>query len=154
MSKSVVPIAANSPCSETITWTATQPGAAQVTAEATGLRSSAKNIIFPKFPWYFVWLAAGGGLLGAVIANSKQAFTRHWWSHAWRNLLVGGVLGAVCYVLVRYGALTLPKDSPVDIQKIPVVTALGSFAIGFVIGLWNRRFFKGDDGQAESHTTG
>ena len=149
MSKSVVSIAANSPCSETVTWTATQPGAAQISAEAGGLLSGAETIVFPKFPWYFIWLAAVGGFLGAIIANSKQSFTRNWWSHTWRNLLVGAVLGAISYVLVRYGALTLPKDSPVDIQKIPVVSGLGSFAVGFVIGLWGRKLLKVDDDQPE-----
>src|SRR5260370_70169 len=40
MSKSVVPIAANSPCTETVSWTSTQPGPGQITAEGIGLLSS------------------------------------------------------------------------------------------------------------------
>jgi hypothetical protein len=152
MSKSVVPIAPNSPCSETVTWTAVKPGPAQITAEATGLGRGVENILFPKFPWYFVWLAAVGGVLGSFIANSKESFTRRWWSHTWRNLLVGAVLGAVCYVLVRYGALAL-KDFPVDIQKIPVVTGLGSFVIGFVIGLWGRKLLKVDENPPDPSPT-
>src|SRR5437660_942034 len=55
-------------CSNSTAWTS-GPGTADIRAESTGLKADSAGIIFPKFPWYFVWLSAAGGLLGALISG-------------------------------------------------------------------------------------
>jgi len=148
-SKQMVPIAANSSCSEMVTWTAAKPGPATVFAESTGLPKTSANIVFPAFPWYLVWLAALGGLVGALIANTDDLLSARWWGHTWRSLMVGAILGVIVYLLARFGALVLPKNIPITIQNIPVVSGAGSFVLGFIGGVYGRRLLKvGDDQQA------
>jgi hypothetical protein len=132
-------------CSDPIVWTS-GPGPASIRAESSGLKSDTQSIMFPSFPWYFVWLAAVGGLVGALIFSirSGDLFSVRWWSYTWRGLVLGSVLGAVFYLFARFGAIALPKDSPVDIQKIPAVSGVGSLLLGFLGGVYGRRLWKID----------
>jgi hypothetical protein len=148
-SKGMVPIAANSSCSEMVTWTAAKSGPANVIAESTGLPKAEAAVTFPAFPWYLVWLAALGGIIGALISHSDGLFSTQWWAHTWRGLVVGAVMGAVVYLLARFGAVVLPSSIPVKIQNIPVVSGAGSFLLGFVGGVYGRRLFKVDDNAPE-----
>ena len=131
-------------CSDPVVWTAAS-GPAVIRAEAEALKADTKNIVFPAFPWYFVWLAAVGGLLGALVFSSGRLFSRRWWSHTWRGLVLGAILGAVFYLFARFGAIALPKESPINIQNIPVVSGVGSFLLGFVGGLYGRKLWKVDE---------
>jgi hypothetical protein len=144
---SQVTIAQNSSCSLSTPWTSA-PGAATLHAEAVGLKPDRATVTFPAFPWYFAWLAAIGGLLGALVSNSAGLFSARWWSHAWRSLVVGAVFGALFYLFARFGAIALPSDSPLNIQNIPVVSKVGSFLLGFVGGLYGRKLLKVDDDKA------
>lgn len=128
-------------CADPVLWTS-GPGAATINAASVGLKSDARSITFPAFPWYFVWLAGIGGLLGALVSSRGVLFTKKWWSHTWRGLVLGGVLGAIFYLFARFGAVALPKDSPFNIQNIPVVSGVGSFLLGFLGGLFGRRLWK------------
>jgi hypothetical protein len=84
-------------------------------------------------------------LLGALVFSSGQLFTSRWWSHTWRSLILGATLGAIFYLFARFGAITLPKESVVNLQKIPVVSGVGSLLLGFVGGLYGRKLWKSDD---------
>jgi len=131
----VVPIHHNSVCTDPTQWTA-GPGAMRVVAAASGLKSDAANAVFPAFPSYFVWIAALGGLAGAILVNLNSLSSRGWW----RSLLLGAGFGMVCYLLARFGAVALPEG--IDIQKIPVVSGVGSLLIGILGGLFGRKIFK------------
>lgn len=139
--ESPVKIMANLQCSRMLDWASSTPGPAILRADAVGLTGE-MDITFPSFPWYLVWLAALGGLLGALLFSSGKLFTSRWWSHAWRSLVLGAAFGAVFYLFARFGAIALPKGSPVDISKIPVVSGAGSFILGFLGGLYGRRLWK------------
>ncbi len=130
-----------SSCSTMIVWTS-GAGPGTIRAESAGLKPDSKSIAFPSFPWYFVWLAAAGGLLGALISQRGNLFSARWWSHTWRGLVLGAVLGSVFYLFARFGAITLPKDSPINIQNIPVVSGVGSLLLGFLGGLYGRKLWK------------
>lgn len=136
-----VMIRRNVSCSDATLWTSV-PGEANLQAESTGLKSDSKNIRFPAFPWYFVWLAALGGLLGALVSSKGQLFSSRWWSHTWRGLVLGALLGAVFYLFARFGAIKLPADSPINIQNIPVWSGVGSFLLGFFGGLYGRKLWR------------
>lgn len=127
-------------CTKRIQWNSA-PGLASLVAESSGLNSDKGSIIFPAFPWYFVWLAALGGLVGATVRTSGKYFSAEWWSHAWRSIVIGAVLGFVMFVFARYGAIALPKDFPVTFQKVPKTSGMVSFAIGFVGGVLGRGFW-------------
>ena len=144
LSKSVVPIAAGFPCGEQVTWTS-RAGNAEIVADSGDLKKAMGSLVFPQFPWYLVWLAALGGVVGAIVLHSEGLFSRQWWSHTWRGLLIGAVLGSFVYLLARFGALVLPSSIPVAIQNIPTVSGLGSFLLGFIGGIFGRRLFKIDD---------
>jgi hypothetical protein len=148
-SKGVVPIAANSSCSDMVTWTAAKSGLATVIAESTGLPKAESSVTFPAFPWYLVWLAALGGIVGALVLHSDGLFSSQWWAHAWRGLVVGALMGAIVYLLARFGAVVLPSSIPVKIQNIPVVSGAGSFLLGFVGGVYGRKLLKIDENQQQ-----
>ena len=148
LSKSIVRIAAGTPCGEEITWTAAKAGLANIAAkasDASGALSGQASVVFPAFPWYLVWLAALGGVVGAVVQHARGLFSRRWWAHTWRSLVVGAVLGIIVYLLARFGALVLPKEVPVTLQNIPAVTGVGSFVIGCIGGIFGRKLFKVED---------
>lgn len=149
-SKSPLSIPHGLTCSEQVTWTAQRSGAASITARAEGGIQGANTVTFPSFPWYLVWLAALGGILGAVILHTDGLFSEQWWAHTWRSLVVGGVLGAIIYLLARYGALLMPSSVPVAIQNIPAVSGTGSFVLGFVGGIFGRKILKIDDSESGS----
>ena len=87
--------------------------------------------------------------MGALIANTDDLLSARWWGHTWRSLMVGAILGVIVYLLARFGALVLPKNIPITIQNIPVVSGAGSFVLGFIGGVYGRRLLKvGDDQQA------
>jgi hypothetical protein len=135
-------------CSNLIGWTSGS-GTASIRAEAAGLKSDIQSIAFPSFPWYFVLLAAVGGLLGALLSSSGDLFSARWWSYTWRGLVLGAVLGAVFYLFARFGAIALPKDSPISIQNIPVVSGVGSLLLGFLGGLYGRKLWRVDEDEPE-----
>ncbi len=136
-----VSIAKGTPCSAAVVWTGSA-GAATITAEASGLKPDTRTVTFPSFPWYLIWLAGAGGLIGAIVASSSgDLFSKNWWPHAWRSLVLGAVLGAVFYLFARFGAVAIPKSVPVDLAKIPVVSGVGAFLIGFVGGLLGRKLW-------------
>jgi hypothetical protein len=83
-----------------------------------------------------VWLAALGGLAGALLVNLSSLSSSRWW----RSLLLGAGFGVVCYLLARFGAVALPEG--IDIQKIPVVSGVGSFLLDILGGLFGRKIFK------------
>ncbi len=141
LASSVLTIHHDSYCSNLIEWTSGS-GPVSIRAEAAGLKSDTKSITFPSFPWYCVLLAAVGGLLGALVFSSGDLFSVRWWSNTWRGLVLGAVLGAVFYLFARFGAITLPKDSPINIQNIPVVSGIGSLLLGFLGGLYGRKLWK------------
>ena len=149
LASSVATIRHGVSCSDLIAWTSAS-GAASIQAEAGGLKSDNKAITFPSFPWYFVWLAAGGGLLGALVSSSKELFSSRWFSNTWRGLALGAVLGAIFYLFARFGAIALPKDSPVNIQNIPVVSRVGAFLLGFLGGLYGRKLWKIDQDKPDA----
>lgn len=128
-------------CTDPVQWTS-GAGAATVNAASAGLKSDFRSLIFPAFPWYFVWLAAIGGLSGALVWSRGVLLTKKWWSHTWRGLVLGAVLGAIFYLFARFGAIALPKDSPFNIQNIPVISNVGSFLLGFVGGALGRKRWK------------
>jgi len=141
LSSGEVVIRRNTSCSDPVVWTS-GPGEANLRAEFTGLKADVKNLEFPSFPWYFVWLAALGGLLGALVSSKGQLFSSRWWSHTWRGLTLGALLGAIFYLFARFGAVKLPADSPINIQNIPVWSGIGSFLLGFLGGLYGRKLWK------------
>jgi hypothetical protein len=145
LSKSVATITHGVPCGEALTWVASKSGLAQITAEAGGLQKAAASVIFPAFPWYLVWLAALGGVIGTLVVSSDGVFSAQWLAHTWRNLVLAAVLGAIFYLFARFGAISLPKDSPVNLQNIPVVSGIGSFLLGFLGGLYGRKLWKVDE---------
>ncbi len=149
LASSVATIRHGVSCSDLIAWTSAS-GAASIQAEAGGLKPDNKAITFPSFPWYFVWLAAGGGLLGALVSSSKELFSSRWFSNTWRGLALGAVLGAIFYLFARFGAIALPKDSPVNIQNIPVVSRVGAFLLGFLGGLYGRKLWKIDQDKPDA----
>ena len=139
-------------CSDPIAWTSSS-GTASITAEAGGLKSDSKNILFPAFPWYLVWLAAIGGVLGALVAKPSD-FSFRWLAHTWRGLAFGARLGAIFFLFARYGAIVLPKASPVSLEKIPVVSRLGALLLGFVGGLYGRKLWKIQEHESGSSQRG
>ncbi len=141
LASSVLTIQHDSYCSNLIVWTSGS-GPASIRAEAAGLKSDTNSITFLSFPWYFVLLAAVGGLLGALVSSSGDLFSVRWWSYTWRGLVLGAVLGAVFYLFARFGAIALPKDSPISIQNIPVVSGVGSLLLGFLGGMWGRKLWR------------
>jgi hypothetical protein len=144
LASTLLPIQHDSSCSAMNNWTSGS-GSGSIRAEAEALKADTRNVKFPSFPWYFVWLAALGGLIGAFISSSGDLFSARWWSHTWRSLVLGTLLGAIFYLFARFGAISLPKDSPVNIQNIPVVSGVGSLLFGFLGGLYGRKFWKVDD---------
>ncbi|HET8826081.1 MAG TPA: hypothetical protein VFM77_13180 [Terriglobales bacterium] len=149
-SKSPLSIPHDLTCSEQVTWTAQKSGVASITARAEGGIQGENTVTFPSFPWYLVWLAALGGILGAVILHTDGLFSEQWWAHTWRSLVVGGVLGAIIYLLARYGAVIVPSSIPITLQNIPAVSGTGSFVLGFVGGIFGRKILKIDDNEAGS----
>ena len=147
-SKSPLSIPRGSICSEQVTWTSQKSGISIVAARAEGGIHGENTTTFPSFPWYLVWLAALGGILGGVILHTDGLFSQKWWAHTWRSLLVGGVLGAIIYLLARYGALLMPSSIPISIQNIPAVSGTGSFVLGFVGGIFGRKILKIDDSES------
>lgn len=151
LSKSVVRIAQNSICSEQVTWTSSKSGIATVTASSE-LGSATQSANFPPFPWYLIWLAALGGVVGALVMNSTGLFSASWWSHTWRSLVIGAALGAIVYLLARFGALEKTSDLGVQIQNIPFLSGAGSFVIGFLGGAVGRKILKLDGGKDEENS--
>lgn len=149
-SKSSFTVPGGSTCSEQVTWTSQKSGIATLTARAEGGIHGENTVAFPSFPWYLVWLAALGGILGAVILHTDGLFSEQWWAHTWRSLMVGGVLGAIIYLLARYGALLMPSSVPISIQNIPAVSGTGSFVLGFVGGIFGRKILKIDESESGS----
>jgi hypothetical protein len=148
LSKSLVTIPQNSICSEQITWSSSKSGIAVVSANSS-LGSASKPANFPPFPWYLIWLAALGGVVGALVINSTGLFSASWWSHTWRSLIIGAVLGAIIYLLARFGALEKTADLGVQIQNIPFLSGAGSFVIGFLGGAIGRKILKLDGDKDE-----
>lgn len=140
-------------CTEPIEWKSA-PGLASLLAESGGLDPDKRSITFPAFPWYLVWLAALGGLAGAIVRSSGKYFSAEWWSHTWRSIVIGAFLGFIVFVFARYGALVLPKDFPVKLQNLPKTSGMASFAIGFVGGVLGRGFWGlGKDDSNSSATS-
>jgi hypothetical protein len=144
-SKSSLTIPRGSICGEQVTWTSQQSGKVTVTARAQGDLHGENSATFSSFPWYLVWLAALGGIVGALVLHTDGLFSEQWWAHTWRGLVVGAILGAVIYLLARYGALLMPSSIPITIQNIPAVSGTGSFVLGFVGGIFGRKILKIDD---------
>lgn len=149
LASSALTIYHGSSCSNPIVWTSGS-GPASIRAEALDLKSGLESITFPSFPWYFVWLAAVGGLVGALISRSGDLFSARWWSHTWRGLVLGAMLGAFFYLFARFGAIALPKDSLINIQNIPVVSGVGSLLLGFLGGLYGRKLWRIDEDKPEA----
>jgi hypothetical protein len=149
-SKPVFTIPPQSLCGEQILWTSGGSGSATIRAESDGIAKDEQTISFPAFPWYFVWLAAVGGVIGALIVSSGSLFASSWWSSTWRSLVLGAGLGAIFYLFARFGAIALPKDSPVNLQNIPVVSGVGSFLLGFLGGIYGRKLWKVDSDAAKA----
>lgn len=147
-SKSSLTIPHGSVCGEQVTWTSQQSGKAILTAMAQGDIHGENSATFPSFPWYLVWLAALGGIVGALILYTDALFSERWWAHTWRSLVVGAILGAVIYLLARYGALLMPASVPIAIQNIPAVSGTGSFVLGFVGGIFGRKILKVGDSES------
>ncbi|HWA96650.1 MAG TPA: hypothetical protein VG844_18785 [Terracidiphilus sp.] len=144
-----VSIAKGTPCSADLSWSGSA-GAATITAEASGLKPDTRTVTFPSFPWYLIWLAGAGGLIGAIVASkSDDLFAKNWWSHTWRSLVLGTVLGAVFYLFARFGAVVIPKSVPVDLTKIPAVSGVGAILLGFVGGLLGRKLWGIGGGNTE-----
>ena len=135
-------------CSGYTSWTSGS-GAATITAESPELTTGTKSITFPPFPWYLVVLAGLGGIVGALVKDGGNLFTKNWWSHTWRALALGGIFGVIFFIFARFGALVLPASVPVALAKIPVVSGFGAFAIGFLGGVLGRRSWQIDDGAAD-----
>jgi len=143
LKSSLATIHHGSSCSDPIEWNSAS-GPASVLAESSGLKSENKSMTFPSFPWYLVWLAAVGGLVGALVRSWGNLFSARGLSHAWRSLALGALLGFIFYLFTRFGAIVLPENFPVMLQNIPVLSGAGSFAIGFVGGVLGRKFWKVD----------
>jgi hypothetical protein len=152
LTQPAVTIHHDSSCSALVTWTGAA-GPANIRAEASGLQADTENITFPSFPWYFVWLAAVGGVVGALVSSSGALFSARWWSHTWRSLVLGAVLGAIFYLFARFGAIALPEDSPVNLQNIPVVSGIGSLLLGFLGGLYGQKLWKAGQSKPKPTTT-
>lgn len=141
LKSSLAKIHHGSSCSDLIEWNSAS-GPASILAESSGLKSENKSITFPSFPWYLVWLAGVGGLVGALVRSWGNLFSARGLSHAWRSLALGALLGFIFYLFARFGAIVLPKDFPVMLQNIPVISGSGAFTIGFVGGVLGRKLWK------------
>lgn len=140
-------------CSSTVTWIS-EAGLATINAESAGLVRDRADIRFLAFPWKYPWLAALGGLIGALLVRWKGVFSAAWWSHAWRSLLLGAGLGVIFYLFMRFNALVLPENWMIKLQNLPVVSSPGSFLIGFAGGLLGRKFWVPKKDKAEGATGG
>ena len=143
-SSSVIP--KGTPCSQPVAWTSSS-GSYPIHAEAVGLKADTASVTFPAFPWYLVWLAAAGGLVGALVRSGGD-LSAHWFASTWRSLALGVVLGVIFYLFARFGAIGVPKDSPVDVLKIPPVRGVGAFLLGFLGGVFGRKLWKIDGANA------
>ena len=121
------------------TLTSSIQGKVTVTARTEGMED--RSEVEFTFPWKLVIFAALGGLLGALLRDSKNTFSRRWFHYAWRNLLVGIVLGMVFYGLTLFGAVgSVSKIIPsIDVSVIPTVNELGAILLGFAGGYFGRR---------------
>jgi hypothetical protein len=137
-------------CTDPMEWTSASSGPASILAESGGLTPGKETLTFPTFPWYFVWLAAIGGLLGAFVKSRGKLFSGRWLSHTWQGLVLGAVLGVIFYLFARVGAVVLPKNFPVILQNIPVVSGVGAFLLGFLGGVLGRTIWKVDKNLANS----
>ncbi len=150
LEKTLITITRGNYCSDQINWTSHGSGLAHLTARSSGeLKAATAQTTFPSFPWYLVLLAAAGGLVGAFVKTSGQLFSKKWLAHLWRNLVVGGVVGVIVYLLAYFGALVLPKEIPIKLQNIPAVTGLGALVLGVIGGLYGRKLLKVDDDEAD-----
>ena len=133
----------DSPCSGMIVWSAAA-GKATMRAEGEELKADVMSIPFPSFPWYLSWLAAAGGLLGAVVRIANKLFSRRGWQHTWRGLLLGSVMGMIFYLFARFGAISM-QGSPINVQNIPVVSGVGAMLLGFLGGFYGIKVWKIDE---------
>jgi len=146
----VVVVPQNGICSEESKLTSRDAGSAVLTAQSvSGLEPDDAQIIFPAFPWHLVMLALLGGFVGAFVTSFSGVISRRWWSHVWRNLLLGAIFGGISYLFACYGALILPKEVPVNLENIPTVSRVGAFLVGFLGGFLGRKLWKVDDADTD-----
>ena len=136
-------------CSDTTQLTSRNAGDVLIRAKAgIDLAADESKVTFPSFPWHLVLLAAVGGLVGALVASSSGLASGRWWASVWRSLVLGAVLGVAFYLFTFFGAFVLPKYVPLNLQNIPTVSAIGATLLGFVGGLYGRKLWKVDGGDA------
>jgi hypothetical protein len=144
-----VPIAANSFCSKEVKFSSRAAAKGSLTAASVmGLKTDQAEISFPPFPWYLVWLAAAGGVIGTFVASYSAVVSASGLSRTLRNLLVGAVCGGFAYLFACFGALVLPDGVPVVLQNIPTASKVGALLIGFVGGLLWRKIWKFESADA------
>jgi len=118
--------------SVTTTLTSVWNGESHVTGQAPGLQIGETTVRF-VFPWLLLFLAATGGMLGAL-ARSKPASRKP----RWHDVLLGLTLGLVVWILALFGALEwLPR-----LGSLPALNYLGSPLLGFLAGYGGGLKFK------------
>jgi len=122
------------------TLTCPTSGLVTVSAFLENLRSDPGKVEF-VFPWLLVVLAATGGVVGAIIRDSKTEGFRL--NRLGVNLIPGVVLGFVFYGLTLFGAIgSIPQVTLVNTALIPTLNELGAFLLGLMGGLVGARFLQ------------
>lgn len=123
--------------------TLTCPTAGPVTISAIleNMQSEPASVLF-VFPWLLVFLAAAGGLLGAVTRDTTTAGFR--FRRLAVNLIPGVILGLVFYTLTLFGAIgSIPKTVvPINTTVIPTLNELGALLLGILGGYFGARFLQ------------
>jgi hypothetical protein len=114
-------------------------GTATISATSIGLTGQGTaKFLFPK--WMLVF-AVVGGLAGSLAREGFGKGRRRGGMPPWvRHLLLGALLGVVCYGLVLFGAIgSIPKLG-VNLGEINPLNTFGAGLLGFLGGLVGNRF--------------
>jgi hypothetical protein len=117
--------------------TSATAGEAEITATTPGLKSGVATVEF-VFPYLLVVLAAGGGMVGALVRSSGDTFTGAWWWHLSGSLAIGSVLGLLFYLLALFGVVASIPKLTIPLGQLPTTNEFAALVLGFFGGYYAR----------------
>jgi hypothetical protein len=124
--------------------TSATAGIAEITATAPGLRSGVANVVF-VFPYFLVFMAVLGGLVGALLRSRGVAYTGTWWWHLLGSLGIGAVVGLLVYLLAVFGIVASIPKLPIALGELPTTNEFAALVLGFFGGYYARAWLPNPD---------
>jgi hypothetical protein len=117
------------------TLTSATAGVAEITATTAGLKPGVASVEF-VFPYLLVLLAAGGGMVGALVYSGGATFTGVWRWHLFGSLAIGSVLGLLFYLLALLGVVASIPKLTIPLGQLPTTNEFAALVLGFFGGYY------------------